>query len=162
MSTNEVQNVDTAVKLAAATFTLMDMSKWSVVESDVIDEKGSRETLLQRNDADLDYPETIRVGYYPNGKTGDEEAYSCSLRHVFWNKHTDDNSEIHYEQDSIVIAFNTKRQPLLEVAASMPGKLMNTVSMFMGNTSTGAPDWDGLARLTRGITDFNVGDLTRT
>lgn len=160
MATNLVQNIDTSVTLATAVAGCADPTKWTLVESKVLD-NGGRESLFQRNDADQGYPDTVRIGSYPNGKSGADAGYNTSIRRDYWNKYTDDDSDIHYEANVFTMAFQTKRVPLIGSTEGLPALIFNTLTIALaGNISTGTPDWDGMDRLSRGITDVDVEDLT--
>jgi hypothetical protein len=159
MSTNEVQNLDSTVTLAAATFVLADPTKWD--ERDNREVPNGFETVYQRNDADPEYPDTIRIGVYSNTKSGSEAGYNVSIRRDYWNKYTDDNSEVHYEANVFTMVFQTKRQPMLGVSDLMVSLIMNTVALtIFGNASSGAPDFDGITRLSRGNTNLDIDNLT--
>lgn len=157
MSSNVIQNVDGSVFYAVSVVPVSDPSKWTLVESKVVGD-GGRETLYERNDAPPDRPEHLRIGSYP-GKDG---KFNTSLRMEFWNKFTDDDSLVHYEPGSIVLAWTTERQPSFSASEQFVTKMFNLVTIPAGNFSSGTPDNDGFDRLTRGITDLNLANLTRT
>lgn len=162
MSTNVIQNTDDAEQIVANQIHILDASKMTLVDTNLVDEKGGRESLYSRIDAEPEHPVTLRVGHYPNGKTGSEAVFNSSLKLTYWNKYTDDDSVIFWEENTVVVAFTTKRQPLLDVADGMAKLMGNVFSLLMGNITVGAPDWDGLTRLSRGITDLDLADLVRS
>lgn len=163
MATNEIQMTESTIDVAAAQIFVVDFSNWVEVDSDIVDaKKGSRETVYQHISAPSDRPMRLRIGSYPNGKEGAEAVFNQSVRMTYWNKYTDDNSEISYEEDSAVIAFTTKRQPNHLAADKMEFLVSNLFSVLMGNVAVGVPDWDGLDRLSRGITNFAISGITRT
>lgn len=160
---NELQNQDSSVTIAAGTLAVMDTSQLSLVDTKILDNGKGTESLYSRVDADPQYPETVRVGLYPKGAVGElDSTFNVSVRLDTWNKYTDPDSNVHYEPTVVTMAFQTRRQPFFLAGDGMHIKFSNFVSLLYGSTSTGTPDWDGFVKLAAGITDLRFEDQTRT
>lgn len=162
MSTNVVQNLDTTVTLAASQYPCLDTSVFALIDTAVVDKQGGRESLYGRTDAATEYPVELRVGHYPKVDDKGAKYFNNSVRLDVWNKYTDDDGDVVYELDPITVSWKSQRESAPDAAAGYATALLNLISVLFGNVTAGVPDYDGMSKLARGITNLGLADLTRT
>lgn len=156
--TYAVQGIGSSLTDSVNNLELIDPSLWAHVDTQVLD-NGGRESVYQRNDGEVEYPTTLRIGVYP--KEGTPATFNVSFRQSGFVKQLDGTDVLDVQPYSVVYAWTMPWAPVPDLADVFE-LVQNVFSWIIPDVVSGALDDAFVTNLQYSLTELDLSGVTRT
>jgi len=156
--TYAVQGIGSSLTDSVNNLDMIDPTTWAHVDTQVLD-NGGRESVYQRNDGEVEYPTTMRIGVYP--KSGSPATYNVSFRYNGFVKQLDGAILVDAQPFTAVFAWTMPWAPVPDLA-DLFELIQNLFSWVIPDVVAGALDDAFITNLQFSLTELDLSGITRT